>query len=44
MIIVLSYYGPEKRLDVLEIGDEDASTTQTSSQSSAILKSVLTPK
>ena len=40
----LSYYGPEKRLDVLEIGDEDASTTQTSSQSSAILKSVLTPK
>ena len=38
----LSYYGPEKRLDVLEIGDEDATTTQTSSQSSEILKSVLT--
>lgn len=37
----LSYYGPEKRLDVLEIGDEDATTTQTSSESSEILKSVL---
>lgn len=37
----LSYYGPEKRLDVLEIGDEKANTTQTSSQSSTILKSVL---
>ena len=40
----LSYYGPEKRLDLLEIGNEDASTTQTSSQSSAILKSVLNQK
>lgn len=38
----LSYYGPEKRLDVLEEGDENATTTQTSSQSSAVLKSVLT--
>ena len=38
----LSYYGPEKRLDVLEEGDENATTTQTSSQSSVVLKSVLT--
>lgn len=38
----LSYYGPEKRLDVLEKGGEDATTTQTSSESSAVLKSVLT--
>ena len=38
----LSYYGPEKRLDVLEMGDEDATATQTSSESSEVLKSVRT--
>lgn len=38
----LSYYGPERRLDVLEMGDEDATATQTSSESSEVLKSVRT--
>lgn len=37
----LSYYGPEKKLDVLEIEDKNSTTTQTSSESSEVLKSVL---
>lgn len=38
----LSYYGPEKRLDVLEVEDRNASMSQTSSESRAILNSVFT--
>jgi len=34
----ISYYGPEKRKDILDINDEDSSTSQTSTEKGSVLK------
>ena len=34
----ISYYGPEKRKDILDINDEDSTTSQTSTEKSEFLK------
>lgn len=36
----ISYHGPEKRKDILDINDEDSTTSQTSTEKGSILKQV----
>lgn len=36
----ISYYGPEKRKDILDINDEDSTTSQTSTEKGEFLKQV----
>jgi hypothetical protein len=37
----ISYYGPEKRKDILDINDENSTTSQTSTEIGNVLKTVL---
>jgi hypothetical protein len=37
----ISYYGPEKRKDILDINDEDSTTSQTSTEKGSILKQAI---